>query len=180
MKGKRKNKKTELPSYLEAEFANARPVEEVLAELAESKEDLDKDVEFVTGFTKGQFIIDVYRAMESLKINQSELATRLKKSRQHVSKLLNEDEGGDEKSNFTIKTMAAISCALGFKLGIRLAAPDEMVSVEPLQSRGVTVISYSSFLDVEDQRHITKFEYLAETGTNPSIQESEDVEISAA
>ena len=76
--------------------------------------DLDNDPEFVAGFLKSKFVDNILVALEENNMSQSDLALKLKKSRQYINKVLNEDNS----INFTIETMAAISCALGMNLKI--------------------------------------------------------------
>jgi len=124
MRIQKQSKNTVLPPDIEAWLAEVPPTEEVLAKIDESRLNLDSDPKFVATFLKGQFVADVYRAMDEMGINKSELADRLGKSKQYVGRILN------ETANFTIETLAEISCSLGRKVAIRVHRPGESVVVQ--------------------------------------------------
>lgn len=79
--------------------------------------DLDRDPEFVADHAKAVFVGDICEAMHQMKINRAELSEMLGLSRQYLGRILN------ETANFTIETMAKISCALGRQLSIRMVVP---------------------------------------------------------
>jgi transcriptional regulator with XRE-family HTH domain len=114
MKRIRKHRSKEVSADLQELLRQTRPTEEVLAELEKEKVDFDQDPEFVADFLKSQFVEWIYEAMEEKRINKNQLAAMLAKSRQYVGRILN------ETANFTIETMAEISCALGKKLEISM------------------------------------------------------------
>ncbi|MFA6239665.1 MAG: helix-turn-helix transcriptional regulator [Candidatus Hydrogenedentales bacterium] len=76
--------------------------------------DYDRDPEFQAGYLKAAFVDDVCAAMHEMNITKSALAERLGKSRQYVTRVLN------ESANFTIDSMAEIATALGRQLTIRV------------------------------------------------------------
>ena len=78
--------------------------------------DPDTDPEFVADFIKSMFVNEIYKVMELNNITQSDLAKKMNVKRQYVNKILNEDND----VNFTIQTMASISCALGKELQITM------------------------------------------------------------
>lgn len=125
----------ELPDDLLALLVAARPVEEALADLAADPLHLDEDADFECERLKADIVEQVLRAMEEQGVNRSDLAERLGKSRQWVSRVLNE---GD---NFTVATVARLSCALGLRATIamapRVAAGPQMV-VEERAARGLS------------------------------------------
>jgi transcriptional regulator with XRE-family HTH domain len=132
MRKVRRHTRGGLPPDVDELLKRTRPTEEVLRELEKEKVDFDKDPEFVADFLKAQFVDDIYRAMEEKGINKNQLAEILGKSRQYVGKILN------ETANFTIDTMAEISCALGRNLDIRMLADvQEAMEIEPLRPHGI-------------------------------------------
>lgn len=101
------------------------PAAEALADLRANKIDLEADPEFVADCAKGDYVGDIYRAMERTGINKNALAQKLGKSRQYVGRVIN------ETANFTIESMAEMACALGMRLVVRMAFRDERVMIEP-------------------------------------------------
>ncbi len=113
-----------LSPELKALLADTRPVESLdLDDLAASVRDLDRDPEHVAETLKGVFVEDVLRALEEEGMNKS----RLGKTRQQISYLLNEEK----LNNFTIETMAEMAAALGRHLVVRMLGPNERVRIEP-------------------------------------------------
>ena len=92
-------------------------------------EDFDADPAFAADYMKSKFVEEILQAMEAQNLTRTELAVRLGKKKQYVSRVLN------ETSNFTIETMVEISHALGKRLVVKLEAPDEGV-VAGLMSNG--------------------------------------------
>jgi len=117
--------KTPLPENVAALLEKVRPTREVVAELKKAAKALDEDPEFMADCLKSQVVEDIYRAFEKEGLNNNRLAQRMGKSRQYVGKILNEEP----RANFTIDSLAAISCALKWKLVIRMLPPSEMVTV---------------------------------------------------
>lgn len=98
--------------------------EEVLKKIKELEPiDWDNDPEFVANFAKGQVTEDILAVMEMEKINQSQLAERLGKSRQYVSRILN------ETANFTIDSLAEIAIALNRKIEVRMIGKTQHIFI---------------------------------------------------
>ncbi len=96
-------------------MASDLTTEEVLKEIDElGPLDLENDPEFVADFMKGQITEDILQAMEEEGINKNQLAERLGKTRQYVSRILN------ETTNFTFETVAEIAVALNRKIEARI------------------------------------------------------------
>jgi transcriptional regulator with XRE-family HTH domain len=123
MKARRNKKRMDRAFEIEALLASTEPVGESLNKLKAAPLDLDSDPGFVADFIKGQFVEDVLRVMEETGVNKSQLSGRLGKSRQYVGKLLN------ERTNFTVETMAEVACALGCRLAVRLAGRNERIAI---------------------------------------------------
>ena len=76
--------------------------------------DLDKDTAFIIDSIKAGFVEDVSQSMKAKGINKSELARRLGKSKQYVSRVLN------ETANFTLSSIVEISNALGCTIELKI------------------------------------------------------------
>jgi len=79
-----------------------------LEALAEAGRVLDQDPEYVADYLKGLFVSEIYNAMDEQGINANQLAQRWGKSRQYLSKILNEDR----RVNFTIDTIVDLMMQL--------------------------------------------------------------------
>ena len=113
-----------------------KTTEELLKELETLKPiDYENDPVFTADYAKGIVVERFLNIMEEENITQSELASRLGKSRQYVSKILN------EKGNFTIDSLAAISAALDHKLTIEIEALTGEYMVEDSTPSNVVEIS---------------------------------------
>jgi transcriptional regulator with XRE-family HTH domain len=109
------NKKTDLEKEILESFANIPTTEEILKQLKkETFPNLDNDPNFVADFAKSLVTEDILAAMEAEGINKSQLAKMLGKSRQYISRVLN------ETANFTIDSLAEIACALNRKIEVRI------------------------------------------------------------
>ncbi len=80
--------------------------------------ELEPAVEYVADVVKSQFVELILAGMEKKGLSKTDLAHKLKTSPQYISKIIN------ETANFTIESMAAISCALGMKLEIKMQEID--------------------------------------------------------
>ncbi len=149
-------KDTVLSPELTDLLANSRPIESLdLEGLATSIRELENSPTHVAETRKAVFVEDTLRALEEEGVSKSELARRLGKNRQQLSRMLNEES----LNNFTIETMSRISTALGRNLFVRMFAKNEQVSVEvnsvklpTLRSSKRTYISYhyqSSYLTTD-------------------------------
>lgn len=112
-----------LPPELDELLRATRPVEEVRAELAKDRLNLDDDPEFVADRLKADVVEALLRALEKRGMNQNDLAERLNKSRQWVSRILNETD------NFTLATIAKLASAVGMRPFINFADEGEVVKV---------------------------------------------------
>lgn len=96
-----------------------------LDELQDSAKELARDPKWRADYLKGLFVEQVLAAMEEEQLSQSELAARWGKSRQYVSKLLNEDE----RVNFTIETLCEVAHLLGRRVEVQVLRPNEIPHV---------------------------------------------------
>lgn len=74
----------------------------------------ENDPEYVKGLMVTNFLAEVYEIMKNNHITKSELAKRMKVSRQYITKLFT------GYANFTLMTLAQISIALEVKPEIKL------------------------------------------------------------
>ena len=86
--------------------------------------DLESDPEFVADYLKSKFVEQILGVMEKQGIRKTDLAQKLNKSPQYISKIIN------ETANFTIESMAAISSALGMTLEIKMHSKEEAIPIE--------------------------------------------------
>ena len=110
-------------------FADLPSVDEVSMQIQADLADFENDPEFVAGFLKMQFVEDIYRIMAQQGLKPIQLAEKLGKSRQYVSRILN------EKANFTFETMAAITCALDARVAARMFTAGERMAILPLVAK---------------------------------------------
>ena len=75
---------------------------------------LHEDPDYMFDLMKTRIVHDIRLVMERDGVSISDLARKLNKSRQYISKILS------EKSNLSIKSMLKIAIALDCKLEIRL------------------------------------------------------------
>ena len=76
--------------------------------------DVDKDRDFLEQSLKASFVEDICRILKEKGISQADFARKLGKSRQYVSRILN------ETANFTLGTLVDISLALDSEIVLRL------------------------------------------------------------
>ncbi|MCC5875328.1 MAG: helix-turn-helix transcriptional regulator [Candidatus Sumerlaeia bacterium] len=117
----RRNYSGELPDVLRDLLDGTRSVEEAEAELVANPLELHWDPDFMTERLKADIVEEVLVAMEEIGINKNQLAERLGKSRQWVSRVLNE---GD---NFTVATVAKLACAVRRQASIHLDRPGSII-----------------------------------------------------
>ena len=115
-------------------FAGLPSVDEVSAQINSDLTDFEKAPEFVAEFLKMQFVEDVYRIMAQQGLKPIQLAKKLGKSRQYVSRILN------EKANFTFETVAAVTCALDARVSARMYTAGERIAILPLAVRPSLVV----------------------------------------
>lgn len=90
--------------------------------------DLTKDPEFISLYLKGSFTEAILQAMQEEGHTKGSLAEKLGKSRQYVSRVLNEE------ANFTIETMVQFCLALNRQLSLLVHRPNEMAVSKPRPS----------------------------------------------
>ena len=86
---------------------------------------LEADPLFLVEYMKATITSDIYTVMEEESISKTELAQRLGKSRQYVSRILN------ETANFTLDSVARIAAALRKDIVLRLVDYDDEVVIRP-------------------------------------------------
>ena len=105
-------------------FENSAPTEDTLKEIKELElPKIENDPRFMASVAKGQIIEDILAAMELENINRTMLAKRLGKSKQYVSRILN------ETANFTIDSIAEIACALNHEIEVRIVGRAKSIIV---------------------------------------------------
>ena len=108
-------KKEKTDMKLEEILNNTPGTEELLKKLdLTDVPDLENDPKFVSEYLKGQITEDILITMEEKRINKNQLAKKLGKSRQYINKILN------ETANFTLDSLAKITCALNCKIEVRI------------------------------------------------------------
>jgi transcriptional regulator with XRE-family HTH domain len=90
-----------------------------LEELKRAVLALDDDPGFQADLIKGQFVEAILQAMEAHGQTQSQVAAAWGKSRQYLSKVLNEDR----RVNFTVETMTQLAHAVGRRLQVKVEEP---------------------------------------------------------
>lgn len=106
----------DLQDYLEA----IPPVSaQDLEELKQAVSSLENDPGFQADLIKGQFVEAVLQAMEARGQTQSQVAAAWGKSRQYLSKVLNEDR----RVNFTVETMTQLAHVVGRRLRVTVEEP---------------------------------------------------------
>ena len=112
--------------------------------------DLDKDPEFVLDSIKARFVEDICQAMKAKGISQSDLARLLGKTKQYVSRVLN------ETANFTLSSIVEISIALGCSVELRInAQPDETSQDESVERSQSGKNLKREFIENDKFRHLT-------------------------
>ncbi|MEI6343488.1 MAG: helix-turn-helix domain-containing protein [Verrucomicrobiota bacterium] len=115
-----------IPAELQEYLGNVPEVSDADREsLRRAIQDLDNDPRFLADVQKGLFVEQMLGALDERGESQSDLAKRLGKSRQYLSKLLNEDK----RVNFTIETMCEVAHHLGRRLEILVLRPHEVATV---------------------------------------------------
>jgi len=135
-----------LPDDLAALFTAAKPTgSEVLSQLESAAAELGKNPKFLADYAKGLIVEDILRAMEDSGITRNALATKIGKSRQYVSKVLDEER----RANFTIDSLAEFSTALDLQLCLRMVpASEHMLFIRKLP----TPVAIESFEQFPDER----------------------------
>jgi ribosome-binding protein aMBF1 (putative translation factor) len=113
---------SDTPADLAAIFADVADTREAdIAALTRAADALDRDPEFLADYAKGLVVEDVLRGLKDSGLSKNALAEKIGKSRQYLSKILDEDR----RVNFTIETLAELSAALDLQLHVRLLPPNE-------------------------------------------------------
>ncbi len=99
---------------------------EDLEALRAAAKKLNQDPSFQADHLKSRFVEEILAAMEENGVNQTELANRWGKTRQYLSKLLNEDR----RVNFTIETMCEVAHLLNRRVDVRVVRPSEVAPVK--------------------------------------------------
>ena len=86
---------------------------------------LEADPLFLVEYMKATVTSDIFTVMEEESISKTELARRLGKSRQYVSRILN------ETANFTLDSVARIAAALKKDVVLRLVDYEDEVVIRP-------------------------------------------------
>ena len=86
---------------------------------------LEADPLFLVEYMKATITSDIFTVMEEESISKTELANRLGKSRQYVSRILN------ETANFTLDSIARIAAALEKDVVLRLMNYEDEVVIRP-------------------------------------------------
>ena len=111
-----------LPDDIAALFADASPTTAAdLSQLERAAAALLADPKFIADHAKSLIVEDILRAMEAAGMTRNALAGKIGKSRQYVSKILDEDR----RVNFTIDSLAEFSAALGIQLCLRMLPESE-------------------------------------------------------
>lgn len=131
-------------------FQGSRPLTKKETEhLAKAGEALDDDPQFRADYLKSLFVSRILEAVEQKGISSSELARRWGKSRQYVSRILDEDQ----RVNFTIESMTELAALVGRRLDLVVLNPNEHTHVLrcKVPSRTVGRISSHSIEKVRDR-----------------------------
>jgi len=86
---------------------------------------LEAEPLFLVEYMKATITSDIFTILEEESISKTELANRLGKSRQYVSRILN------ETANFTLDSVARIAAALGKDVVLRLVNYEDEVVIRP-------------------------------------------------
>src|SRR2546421_12527691 len=117
---------SELPQHLKTFLESVPPLtEQDLDELHRAGEQLDQNPSFRADYLKSLFVEKMLEAMSETGANQTEIAKRWGKTRQYVSKLVNEDK----RVNFTIETMCEFAHLVGRVFDIQVLRPNEIAHV---------------------------------------------------
>ena len=120
------NQSADLSEELAALLDGTPSVSELdLDRLGKAVQDLDNDPKWKAEFLKGRFVAEISAALEEQAISQTELANAWGKSRQYVSKLLNEDK----RVNFTIETMCELAHLVHRSLDLPLLKTNEVSQI---------------------------------------------------
>lgn len=83
---------------------------EMLERIAAANRKLENDPEFLADVERAKFVNGILEAMQTTDTSKSQLAKRIGKTRQYITKVLDEDA----RVSFTLKTMVSLCHALGY------------------------------------------------------------------
>jgi plasmid maintenance system antidote protein VapI len=116
-----------------AELLEKTPIwtEEKAKQLEAAALDLDNDPQFMASVLKSKFVNEVYVGMEECGLNKNMLAQKWGKTRQYLSRVLNEGK----RVNFTIETMVELANLLGKRVVLNVVGRHETCAVHRLPIR---------------------------------------------
>lgn len=112
----------EIPDDIQKMLDELPDTSEFIEELRRDIANFRKDPAWIADYLKMSIASDILAAMESQGVDRSELARRLGKSRQYVSRVLN------ERANFTLDSLAQIACALDMSITARIHSPENVAA----------------------------------------------------
>jgi transcriptional regulator with XRE-family HTH domain len=126
MKTPKTTQNTDLPDILKEYLATAPKFDAKKRKaLQAAADELDRDPAFLAEFQKSLFVEKILEAMEAQGISQSDLARRWGKSRQYLSRVLDEDR----RVNFTLETIFELASLVGRKIEMHVLDPNEHTHV---------------------------------------------------
>ena len=126
-------------------FRQARKLSKAdLDRLAEAAGQLDEDPKFRAEYLKSLLLEQIREAMDAKGISQSEMARRWGKTRQYLSRVLDEDK----RVNFTLETLVELSALVGRKVEVNLLDPSEHTHVLRCKVTPRTVAARGDFGEV--------------------------------
>ena len=97
-----------------------------LNRLKKSGEEIERDPQSRAEIQKSLFVNAILAALKKEGITKSELARRMKRARQYINSILDEDSS----VNFTIETLSIVAAACNRRAEIVVLADDEWVKVQ--------------------------------------------------
>ena len=95
----------------------------ILLDVTEAADSLRDDPDYVASVLQAHFVSLIRKTMREDNLSVTQLAAKLNKSRQYVSRVLNENV------NFTLKSMAEITCALHLEIDVNVSRTDQPFQV---------------------------------------------------
>jgi transcriptional regulator with XRE-family HTH domain len=135
-----------------------------LDRLAEAADRLDEDPKFRAEYLKSLLVEQIREAMDDKGISQSDLARLWGKTRQYLSRVLNEDK----RVNFTLETLVELSSLVGRKVEVNLLDPSENTHVLRCKVAPRTVAAQRDFGHLPAVRRLALFDAaeFVDRGTN--------------
>ena len=119
---------------------NEQDVRALLAEL--EAENLDKNAEFIKEELKVRIIEDILLAMEEENISRAEIAKRTGKSKQYISRVLN------EHVNFTLDSLVDFALALGRSISVKFVKNEQVINSKDDYESAVSAVQYSCVREI--------------------------------